>query len=652
LRLFGSSKSHKMQKEEKMGPKPHDSPAKSQPQSSDSVGWSSPAMDQQPITESIPSPTLSLQEIKKSTFDSYLVEAKEKMEAPYLPEHPFSISPEVCQLRTLMGDFDPNTRVDLENIARRHPDIGLKLVEMLQAYASFGHASLIAQCESSNMALLASSVKMCISDMANSFDAYIDASEFQKHCDFVVAMISCLTNIALCYSQPGWMYRALLDTELVATLQKILSSIMSRHKKPGKNEKTIIDIALTNNNKIITAELKTLGKGSWAQGLADVKNHPATVRKLSALLGVAEESILRESMLNLSLPWGVLPASSCIVRGAETEAVYHEYLISGEMGITPSSFDKLFNDMKSLDTTEKETDTTESRKCFVAFDEDVDGVLNLKEFQQFYLEKRISVARSFVRLVCGLALESQMSKVFLRFASFGTPKLDIEGKVVNTVISIDVYRFIKLCKDSNILKAKRSVTEKLNVIFSKCVSMGSKRMNIDNFLLSLPHLSVLTRKSLSVICNKIASCKGPEKSCTKPGFVKLHDDKSTFTGIYARGGPNLGPISVDLKAYVSRSNKDNLNIQIGDLEITQPESPVLVTKTRLSGSPGPLTPGRGASMEACESRKSRQEALEETQGHKKSPACAFGRTVKTSPFSCSPGAAKQWQYREASKIRS
>ena len=546
-----------------------------------------------------------------------------------------------------MDDFDSNTRVDLENIARRHPNIGLKLVEMLQAYASFCHASLIAQCESSNMALLSKCVRLCISDMANIFDAYTETSEFQRQCDTVIGVISCLTSIALCYSQPGWMYRALLDTEVFATLQNILSSIMSINKNFRKNGQHIIDTSLTNNNKIITGELKTLGKGSWAQGLADVRNHPDMVKKMSTLLGVAEESILRESMLNLSLPWGVLPVSSNIVRHAESEAVYHEYLISGDLGITPSGFDKLFNDMQILGGSGRKADETESRKWFVAVDEDVDGFLNLKEFQQFYLEKRIPVSRSFVRLVCGLALESQMSNVFRRFANFGASKLDVEGKKVNSVISIDVYRFIKLCKDSNILKAK-GLTEKLNVIFSKCVPMGSKRMIFDNFLMSLPHLSVLTRKSMSDICNKIASCKGPEKSCTKPGFVKLHDDKSTFPGIYARGGPNLGPISVDLKAYVSRS-KDNLNIQVSDLEITQPESPVLVTKTRLS-SPGPLTPGRGASLEAYESRKSMQEALDETHGHKKSPACAFGRTIKTSPFS--PGAAKQLQYSGARNMRS
>eukprot|EP00890_Picochlorum_soloecismus_P002678 jgi/Picsp_1/3410/NSC_06248-R1_ef-hand and p25-alpha domain containg protein len=650
LRFFGAYKSDKLQEEEEnAGAKPHNSPPKSpDPQSSDR-GGSSPEMDRQPIAEYTPSPTLSLQEIKKSTFETCFAEAKEKMEAPCPLEHPFSISPEVCQLRTLMGDFDSNTREDLENIARRHPNIGLKLVEILQVYASFCHASLIAQCESSNMALLASSLRLCISDMANTFDTYIEPSEFERHCDIVASMISCLTNIALCYSQPGWMYRALLDTELISTLHNILSSIMSSNKNLGESGQNIIDISLKNNNKIITGELKTLGKGSWAQGLADVKNHPTMVKKLSTLLGVAEESILRESMLNLSLPWGVSPVSSGIVRVAESEAVYHEYLISGELGISPSGFDKLFNDMKTLEASGKKSDEIKSRKCFVAVDEDVDGVLNLKEFQQFYLEKRISVARSFVRLVCGLALETQMFKVFRRFASFGAPKSDMDVKIVNNVILFDVYRFIKLCKDSNILKATGLSTEKLNVIFSKCVPMGAKRMSFDNFLLSLPHLSVLTRKSLSVICNKIASCKGPEKCCTKPGFVKLHDDKSTFTGIYARGGPNLGPISVDLKAYVSRS-KDNLNIQVGDLEITQPESPILVTKTRLS-SPGPLTPGRGASMEACESRRSLQETLDETHGqkNKKSPVCAFGRTIKTSPFS--PGTAKQLPYSGASKTR-
>ena len=39
--------------------------------------------------------------------------------------------------------------------------------------------------------------------------------------------------------------------------------------------------------------------------------------------------------------------------------------------------------------------------------------------------------------------------------------------------------------------------------------------------------------------DKVASSKGPILNGTRTMSVKLHDDKSCYTGIYARGGPKV-----------------------------------------------------------------------------------------------------------------
>lgn len=38
--------------------------------------------------------------------------------------------------------------------------------------------------------------------------------------------------------------------------------------------------------------------------------------------------------------------------------------------------------------------------------------------------------------------------------------------------------------------------------------------------------------------DKLCSSKGPKFKGTKAQNVKLHDDKSSYTGVYAKGGPS------------------------------------------------------------------------------------------------------------------
>src|SRR5690348_2247481 len=43
--------------------------------------------------------------------------------------------------------------------------------------------------------------------------------------------------------------------------------------------------------------------------------------------------------------------------------------------------------------------------------------------------------------------------------------------------------------------------------------------------------------SLEELKRGILGSEGPQSNATQAGFVKFHDDQSTYTGVYARGGP-------------------------------------------------------------------------------------------------------------------
>lgn len=52
----------------------------------------------------------------------------------------------------------------------------------------------------------------------------------------------------------------------------------------------------------------------------------------------------------------------------------------------------------------------------------------------------------------------------------------------------------------------------------------------------------------------ILGCEGPVARATKADVVRLHDDKSTYTGVYAKGGPKVTEKAHDLAALLDRSD--------------------------------------------------------------------------------------------------
>lgn len=58
----------------------------------------------------------------------------------------------------------------------------------------------------------------------------------------------------------------------------------------------------------------------------------------------------------------------------------------------------------------------------------------------------------------------------------------------------------------------------------------------------------------------IVGSEGPQSNATQAEFVKFHDDQSTYTGVYARGGPTNVDGNKDLSSLCDRTPADNRGV--------------------------------------------------------------------------------------------
>jgi hypothetical protein len=134
------------------------------------------------------------------------------------------------------------------------------------------------------------------------------------------------------------------------------------------------------------------------------------------------------------------------------------------------------------------------------------------------------------------------------FKSFTAGKNEIANK-----------EFTKLNKDCGLIDKAYTNTD-VDLIFTKFKSKTAKVLTYDQFLLCLEDISKKKKVDVSVIKDKIVSSGGPHFIGTKTDYVKFHDDKSTYTGVYAKGGPSTvdggkGIIS-DISQTCDRSSAD------------------------------------------------------------------------------------------------
>merc|ERR1712226_194443 len=101
---------------------------------------------------------------------------------------------------------------------------------------------------------------------------------------------------------------------------------------------------------------------------------------------------------------------------------------------------------------------------------------------------------------------------------------------------MDNREFMKLCKDSKLI-SKKVTTSEIDITFSRVKGLGSRRISYDDFLVAINSFAKLEGQALNSYYQKIQNSEGPKMNGTKGWSTRLHDDRSTWTGVYAKGGP-------------------------------------------------------------------------------------------------------------------
>lgn len=118
---------------------------------------------------------------------------------------------------------------------------------------------------------------------------------------------------------------------------------------------------------------------------------------------------------------------------------------------------------------------------------------------------------------------------------------------------------VKVCKDCHLMDTHLTTTD-IDLVFAKVKAKGARRINLKEFKAALSEIAHKKKMSIEDLTAKILSVGGPVFTGTKVEKVKWHDDKSTYTGVYAKGGPTnvdigSGMIS-DISQLCDRTNAD------------------------------------------------------------------------------------------------
>jgi len=119
----------------------------------------------------------------------------------------------------------------------------------------------------------------------------------------------------------------------------------------------------------------------------------------------------------------------------------------------------------------------------------------------------------------------------------GLPSVEHTFKVYcGRSIDMDGKTFFKLCKDCALIDASMPATE-VDIIFAKVNPRGHRRMCFESFECALRWIALKKDVNEMTVRSVIQQSQGPVLHCTKADVVRLHDDKSTYTGTHCFGGP-------------------------------------------------------------------------------------------------------------------
>ncbi|GLC72486.1 hypothetical protein PLESTF_001252800 [Pleodorina starrii] len=313
-------------------------------------------------------------------------------------------------------------------------------------------------------------------------------------------------------------------------------------------------------NRNLRRCLKRMGGGSVAQGLkaAKVKQSLDDALEVASHLGVGAEAVSRElAALPADVPldayYSRMVARQSRGGGAGTplqmgveqcKAIFDMYDKEGVGYLDRAGLRAVLSDVGALEGLRGPEVEAAVGRAFSLADRDNDGRITAEEFARYYETLTCNSARKHLRLALGPAVEGELKQFFNDFCAFGTRQ---------AVDEMDNAHFAKFCKDCNLLGRDLTVTD-IDLAFARAKPKGSRKLSFEGFVTALAECAERKGMSLEALVRMVLSCEGPVARATKAESVRLHDDKSTYTGVYAKGGPKVFDSGHDLAAMLDRSD--------------------------------------------------------------------------------------------------
>ena len=135
------------------------------------------------------------------------------------------------------------------------------------------------------------------------------------------------------------------------------------------------------------------------------------------------------------------------------------------------------------------------------------------------------------------------------FKSFANNKPDMESK-----------QFSKLVKECKLLD-KKFTNNDVDIVFAKVKVKGLKTITFGDFERALEEIAKKKQTTKDAIVEAIQKHGAATYKGTKADYVKFHDNKDLYTGVYARGGPTTvdagrGGMVSDISQTCNRSKAD------------------------------------------------------------------------------------------------
>ena len=443
------------------------------------------------------------------------------------------------------------------------PDALLRAV--IDAAADVGAAAPRARGCAGNAASLAALWSAAATTLAAAADAGAPPPESALR-ELLAAAEASVALVSLAGRQ-GWLIDAVVDALPAADFASLHDVALSTLQAHGLDVlpdggRVLGRGAYRDGGRALRRALKRVGDGGLDAGLRSLADpRSPAVPEVAALLGVGGREVAAEAARlprDASVAAYGAPARSpgqgvATIDALDHASLFARYDIAGTGFLALHEFGAALDDMGALDGVPPSSIDAAVARRLADADADGDGRVSLPEFVDFCRARcgargggpRADV-RAALRSVLGPASERGLARVFDRYASFG----DRDG---GAGAGLDAARFAKLVREAGLLGRGLPPAD-VDLVFQSVVPKGARRLASSSFVDALAAVAARRSLALADVAASVLAVDRPKAAgVASPAYVRLHDDASTHTGVYGRGGPSTADAApASLEAVVDR----------------------------------------------------------------------------------------------------